>query len=50
MAWSLPSSALANVVLPEPGKPHTMINLEPPDSSISGLWLMIKAAEAGDSG
>jgi len=32
---------LASVVLPEPGNPHTMINLEPvPVLSISGLSLM----------
>src|SRR5437762_1627580 len=35
IARSLPSSCLARVVLPEPGKPHTIINLGPvPHSSI----------------
>src|SRR5215831_20774845 len=35
--WSLLSSIFAIVVLPEPGKPHTIINLEP-DFSI--MWII----------
>jgi hypothetical protein len=38
-ARSLLSRTLASVVLPEPGNPHTIINLGPPDVSITRIIL-----------